>query len=337
MLVVDDLHWADRPSLRFLAYLMPRLEGLPLLLVMALRPAEPRMDQDLLAHITTDPPAMVVRLAPLSKEASAQLVRAVLGAGAEDTFCRACLPRTGYWAWLLSSRARLLALQGRIPEPLQTWLASGRRFTAHGGGNPAVLTWRSGAALAMYRLGCTDEARELASEEVRLAHRWGASTAYGRALWVAGQVAGDHEGLASLNEAATVLTGSPARLELARTLIELGAALQRVGRHNESRENFRRGIELAQICGATPLIERASSELRASGARPLQIAPSGPDALTPSERRVAELATAGYSDRDIAQTLFITANTVEMHHAATYHKLGITGRDDLTGVSLSCP
>ena len=149
-----------------------------------------------------------------------------------------------------------------------------------------MLTWRSGAALAMYRLGRTDEARELASEEVRLAHRWGASTAYGRALWVAGQVAGDHEGLASLNEAATVLTGSPARLELARTLIELGAALQRVGRHNESRENFRRGIELAQICGATPLIERASSELRASGARPLHIAPSGPDALTPSERRV---------------------------------------------------
>jgi DNA-binding NarL/FixJ family response regulator len=75
----------------------------------------------------------------------------------------------------------------------------------------------------------------------------------------------------------------------------------------------------------------------ASGARPLHIAPSDPDALTPSERRVAELATAGYSDRDIAQTLFITANTVEMHLAATYHKLGITGRNDLTGVSLSCP
>jgi DNA-binding SARP family transcriptional activator/DNA-binding CsgD family transcriptional regulator/predicted negative regulator of RcsB-dependent stress response len=247
------------------------------------------------------------------------------------------LPRTGYWAWLLSSRARLLALQGRIPEALQTWLACGRRFTAHGGNNPAVLAWRSGAALAMYRLGRTDEARELASEEVRLAHRWGASTAYGRALRVAGLVAGDHKGLASLNEAATVLAGSPARLELARTLIELGAALHRVGRHNESRENFRRGIELAQICGATPLIERASSELHASGARPLHIAPSGPDALTPSERRVAELATAGYSDRDIAQALFITANTVEMHLAATYHKLGITGRDDLTGVSLSCP
>jgi predicted ATPase len=46
MLVIDDLHWSDAPSLRFLAYLMPRLEGLPLLVVAALRPAEPAVDQD---------------------------------------------------------------------------------------------------------------------------------------------------------------------------------------------------------------------------------------------------------------------------------------------------
>lgn len=238
-------------------------------------------------------------------------------------------PRTAYWSWLLGSRARLLALQGRTPEALQTWLACGRRFTVHGGRNPAVHAWRSGAALAMHRLGRTNEARELAAEEVTLARRWGAPTALGRALRAAGLVAGDQEGLASLSEAATVLTGSPARLEQARTLIELGAALHRVGRHNESQQNLRRGIELAQICGATPLIERASSELHASGARALYVAPSGPGALTPSERRVAELATAGYSDRDIAQTLFITTNTVETHLAATYHKLGIDGRDDL--------
>ena len=77
-------------------------------------------------------------------------------------------------------------------------------------------------------------------------------------------------------------------------------------------------------------------ELHASGARPPHIAPSGPDALTPRERRVAELATAGYSDRDIAQALFIATNTVETHLMATYHKLGINGRADLTGVSFSC-
>jgi DNA-binding CsgD family transcriptional regulator len=246
------------------------------------------------------------------------------------------LPRAGYWAWLLGSRARLLALQGRVPEALQTWLACGRRFAAHGGRNPAVLAWRSGAALAMHRLGRSDEARQLASEEITLARRWGAPTALGRALRVAGLVAGDHNGLASLMEATTVLMASPARLEQAKTLIDTGAALRRSGRHEQSHQYLRRGLELAQICGATPLIERAKIELRASGARPPHVAPSGPDALTPSERRVAELATAGYSDRDIAQALFITTNTVETHLMATYHKLGIKGRADLTGASFSC-
>jgi tetratricopeptide (TPR) repeat protein len=132
------------------------------------------------------------------------------------------LPRAGYWAWLLGSRARLLALQGRVPEALQTWLACGRRFAAHGGRNPAVLAWRSGAALAMHRLGRSDEARQLASEEVTLARRWGAPTALGRALRVAGLVAGDHNGLAPLMEATTVLTASPARLEQAKTFIDTG-------------------------------------------------------------------------------------------------------------------
>ncbi|HXT44714.1 MAG TPA: BTAD domain-containing putative transcriptional regulator [Pseudonocardiaceae bacterium] len=246
------------------------------------------------------------------------------------------LPRAGYWAWLLASRARLLALQGRIPEALQTWLACGRRFTAHGGRNPAVLAWRSGAALAMYRLGRRDEAQQLAAEEIALARRWGAPTALGHALRVAGLVAGDHHGLTSLTEAGTVLTGSPARLEQAKTLVDTGAALRRSGRQEESHQHLRRGIELAQICGATPLIEYAKTELRASGGRPLHVAPSGPDALTPSERRVAELATAGYSDRDIAQALFITTNTVETHLTATYHKLGIHGRADLASVCVSC-
>jgi DNA-binding NarL/FixJ family response regulator len=107
-----------------------------------------------------------------------------------------------------------------------------------------------------------------------------------------------------------------------------------VGRDDESQQDLRRGIELAQICGAAPLIERASRELRASGAWPLHTAPCGPDALTPTERQVTGLATAGYSDRDIAQALFITTNTVETHLAATYHKLGIDGRDDHTSVWL---
>lgn len=250
---------------------------------------------------------------------------------------RPALPQAGYWAWLLGSRARLLTLQGRIQEGLQTWLACGRRFTAHGGQNPAVLAWRSGAALALHRLGRGDEAQELASQEVVLARRWGAPTALGRALRVAGLIRGGQDGLADLLESTTVLASSPARLEYAKTLVDLGAALRRAGRRNESRQQLRLGVELAHICGATPLVERGWTELRVSGARRRHLAPSGLDALTPSERRVAELAAAGHTNRDIAQTLFITTNTVEVHLTRIYRKLGSTGRADLAGFPFSRP
>ncbi|MFZ0873600.1 MAG: LuxR C-terminal-related transcriptional regulator [Pseudonocardiaceae bacterium] len=173
------------------------------------------------------------------------------------------------------------------------------------------------------------------TREVALARRWGAPTALGRALRVAGTIQSDRGGLGLLREATSVLAGSPARLEYAKALISIGAALRRAGQHNESHQNLHRGIELAHICGATPLVERGKTELRAGGIRLPEIAPWGPDALSPSERRVAELAAAGYSDRDIAQALFITTNTVEVHLTAIYDKLGVNGRADLPSVPLS--
>ena len=240
------------------------------------------------------------------------------------------LPSTGYWYWYLDSRARLLMLQGQVKEGLETMLACGRRFAAHGGQNPALVAWRSGAALALFSLDRPDEARALAAEELTLARRWGAPRALGRALRVAGLVHGGEEGLALLHQAVEVLAPSPARLEHAKALVELGAALRRSGQRLQSRQYLRHGVELAHICGATPLVKHGFAELRASGARPRHITPSGPDALTPSERRVAELAAAGQSNRDIAQTLFITTNTVEVHLTRTYRKLSITGRAGLT-------
>ncbi|MGH8904078.1 MAG: hypothetical protein ACRDYA_20960 [Egibacteraceae bacterium] len=211
------------------------------------------------------------------------------------------LPCVGYWYWFLESRARLLMLQGRIKEGLETMLACGQRFTAHGGQNPAVIAWRSGAALAFLALSHHKDAHTLAAEELTLARQWGAPRALGRALRVAGLVEEGEEGLILLREAVNVLAPSPARLEHAKALIELGAALRRSGQRLESRQYLRHGVELAQVCGATPLVERGWTELRASGARPRRIAPLGPDALTPSERRVAELAAAGHSNRDIAK------------------------------------
>ena len=185
------------------------------------------------------------------------------------------------------------------------------------------------AALALLQLGEQDEARRLAAEELELARTWGRPRALGAALRVAGLVEGGEQGLALLREAVEVLSGSPAKLEHAKARTELGAALRRANQRSGAREQLRRALELATICGARPLAARANTELRATGARPRRIALSGVESLTPSERRVAQMATEGPTNREIAQALFVTPRTVEVHLTSAYRKLGISSRSQL--------
>jgi DNA-binding NarL/FixJ family response regulator len=139
----------------------------------------------------------------------------------------------------------------------------------------------------------------------------------------------DDASLGALEEAVEHLNRSPAAVERARTLIDLGAALRRRGRRTDAREPLRQGVELARACQAVALAERGHEELIAAGARPRRLQFSGADALTASERRVAELAASGLGNREIAQTLFVTIKTVENHLARAYQKLGIRSRDGL--------
>ena len=112
-------------------------------------------------------------------------------------------------------------------------------------------------------------------------------------------------------------------------MADLGAALRRAGQRAESREILRPALDLAHRCGALALTERTRTELIAAGGRPRRLVLSGLDSLTPSERRVAQLAAAGLSNREIAQHLFITARTVEGHLTHAYQKLAITSREQL--------
>jgi DNA-binding CsgD family transcriptional regulator len=232
-------------------------------------------------------------------------------------------------ALLLLSRARLRMLSRDPSGGLEDVLDAGRRFEAVGGRNPAFVAWRSQAALALLELGDRDEARRLAGEELELARIWGAPRALGAALRVAGLIAGGAEGVALLQEAVDVLFDSPAKLEHAKARTELGAALRRGNRRAQARQQLRRAVELATICGASLLAARAESELLATGARPRRIALSGVESLTPSERRVAELAAEGPTNREIAQALFVTPKTVEVHLSRVYRKLGIRSRTQL--------
>jgi DNA-binding CsgD family transcriptional regulator len=136
--------------------------------------------------------------------------------------------------------------------------------------------------------------------------------------------------VALLREAVTLLDGSGEPLERARAHIDLGAALRSAGRAAEAREPLRLAVDLAHRAGATALEAHALAELRAAGARPRRRVIAGPGALTPSERRIADLAASGRLNRDIAEALVVTVATVEYHLRNVYRKLGITSRKQLS-------
>jgi DNA-binding CsgD family transcriptional regulator len=137
---------------------------------------------------------------------------------------------------------------------------------------------------------------------------------------------GGGERIECLREAITVLEASPARLELARALVDLGAARRRSGQRVLAREHLHRGLEMATLAGAGALAATAHEELLATGARPRRVFIHGADALTASERRVARMAAQGLANPEIAQALFITRKTVENHLSGAYRKLGIASR-----------
>ena len=195
--------------------------------------------------------------------------------------------------------------------------------------NPSCVPWRGSAAEGLRRLDRGNEARALAGEELALARRWGDPIAIGASLRVLGLVEGGTAGLELLREAVAVLAGSEARLEHARALVDLGAALRRANRRTEARERLREGVELARTLGAFGLAGRANQEIAATGARPRKVLRTGLDALTASERRVAGLAADGMSNKEIAQTLFVTIKTVEVHLSNAYRKLEISSRAQL--------
>ncbi len=231
--------------------------------------------------------------------------------------------------WLLAARGRLRLAELRPAAALGNLLAAGDLFARLHVATPSAAPWRSDAALAQLALGARAEARTLAAEELALARAFNGPRTLGIALRAAGLAEGGRRGIELLRQAERVLERSGARLEHARAMADLGAALRRAGQRAESREILRPALDLAHRCGALALTERTRTELVAAGGRPRRLVLSGLDSLTPSERRAAQLAAAGLPNREIAQNLFITARTVEGHLTPAYQKLAITSREHL--------
>ncbi len=253
--------------------------------------------------------------------AQATLERAPLTAGE--------LPDNVFFTPVLFSRGRLRIARGDLREGLEDVLEVGRRQDAWRCPNPSVLPWRSTAAEALVVLGDRERARALAAEELALAARFGAPRALTMARRAAALTADPGEAIEQLAAAVAAVPATDAPIERARCQVDLGAALRRSGQRRAARDELRAALDAAVATGALALAARAEAELLATGARPRRVRLSGADALTPSERRVAEMAARGLSNPEIAQRLFVTRRTVETHLTSAYRKLGVRTREEL--------
>jgi DNA-binding CsgD family transcriptional regulator/tetratricopeptide (TPR) repeat protein len=229
----------------------------------------------------------------------------------------------------LYSLAELHLAQGRPQEALEAALTVGeigeRTIRSLG-----YAPWRTTAAQAVLMLGDRDRAIALARDDFARAERTDVLHLRIRARRVLGMAEGGQSGMRRLQTAVRMGSEAPPRLETIRALIDLGAALRRENQRAEARTWLERGADMAAYGGAVALNERARVELAAAGARPRREALlSGPASLTASERRIAELAATGQSNREIAQALFVTPKTVEYHLRNTYRKLDIQNRQEL--------
>jgi DNA-binding CsgD family transcriptional regulator len=229
---------------------------------------------------------------------------------------------------LLSTRSNLRAAQG---DPGGA-LADQREARRLQGGDGIDFDGWLRIARLLHTIGDESSAASEADSALSWASSWGTPGYLGQALAVAGVIRGGDDGLARLHEAVAQLERSPARRELARSLVELGAALRRRGERRAAREPLRRALDLASAGGLVATAERAQGELRVTGAKIRRPESSGLDSLTPSEQRIVQLATDGASNPEIAQALFVTVKTVEMHLGNAYRKLGINSRRDLAAL-----
>jgi DNA-binding CsgD family transcriptional regulator len=230
----------------------------------------------------------------------------------------------------LYSLAELRLAQSRPREALEAALTVGdigERTVGFLGYCP----WRGVAVQSLLLVGERDRAREIAHEALARAERTDVLHERIRARRFLGLAEQGTKGVRHLRAAVGLGADAPPRLETMRALVDLGAALRRENRRSEAREPLERASDMARRGGLLALSERARIELAAAGARPRREALlSGPASLTPSERRIAELAATGQSNREIAQALFVTPKTVEYHLRNAYRKLDIQTRGELS-------
>ncbi len=259
----------------------------------------------------------------LGDPGDAQRWAAAAVAGAEATGER--------WHLLMAMRVRgSAALVARQPvqaiESLRAvWEHTQREALDELALSPAILDFVE----ALVEVGEVDEARAVTDRMTELAeryeHPWGLATAKRcDALVRLSTLTYDEDAGAALVQAATAYEELGSMFDAARSLLVLGRAQRRLKKWGAARRTLEQAAAAFDELGSPGWAEQARSELARVGAR----RPT-PGVLTKTERRVADLAADGLSNKEIARTLFVTVHTVEAHLSRAYAKLGVHSRGQL--------
>ena len=240
------------------------------------------------------------------------------------------VPPSGLLHAAVGSRGRLRLAQGE-PAAAAADLADARDRSAAWFRLRVEPPWQPLLVEALLLAGHTADAAAEAQAYAEPAAYWGTPRALGHLARVRALVAPRRRAIPLLEEARKHFAAGHVQLELARCLTELGAHLRADGGRTAARAVLREAHDAAAACGATALCGRARAELLLAGGRPRPASGAGVDALTPAERRVAEIAVQGATNREIARRLYLSPKTVEMHLRSAYRKLEVAGRHELAG------
>jgi DNA-binding CsgD family transcriptional regulator len=162
----------------------------------------------------------------------------------------------------------------------------------------------------------------------RQEHPWGlASAKRCRAVVRLASATYDEGAALALGEAAADYGRLGLRFDRARCLLSLGRAQRRLKQWGAARDALERAGAAFDELGSTGWARRARMELARVGAR----RPRQSGELTPTERGVVELAAQGLANKEIAQALYLSVHTVEVHLSRAYAKLGVRSRAQLAG------
>ncbi|MEV2248044.1 LuxR family transcriptional regulator [Streptomyces sp. NPDC049970] len=237
------------------------------------------------------------------------------------------------WQWneFLGARGRLRLVLEDPGAAVADLTECGRRQDLWQRANPAVSPWWYWAGHAHLAIGDRAEAGRLATRAEELARASGLPVALGTALELLASASDEPGRLQLFADAESTLEHGGAPLALARARVARGRALLRAGHTGEARTVLRLAWEESHTLGARALHDEAHGLLLSAGARPRRSAARRSGELTRSERQVARLAATGRTNLQIAEVLFVTRRTVEVHLTSVYRKLGLSGRKELRG------